>query len=89
MTLEEKRKNRVKITAECFTPPDLVCEMLDKLLQELWDDPTKSFLDNSAGNGNFLVQILERKLKQGHKPLQALSTIFGIELLPDNVEEMK
>ena len=89
MTLDEKRKNRVKITAECFTPESLVNEMLNKLPSEIWDDPTKSFLDNSAGNGNFLVQILERKLKQGHKPLQALSTIFGIELLPDNVEEMK
>jgi len=87
--LEHRRQQRKKGTAEEFTPPELVNEMLDKLPPEVWIDPTKSFLDNSAGNGNFLVQILERKLKQGHKPLQALSTIFGIELLPDNVEEMK
>jgi len=89
MTLEEKRKNRVKITAECFTPFELVNEMLNKLPSEVWTDPTKTFIDNSAGNGNFLVVILARKLALGHDPLQALSTIYGVELMPDNVEEMK
>ena len=52
-------------------------------------DQSKTFLDNSAGNGNFLVAILRRKLSAGHPPLQALSTIYGVELMPDNVEEMK
>ena len=87
--LEHKRKSRRKETAEDFTPDPLVQEMLDKLPQEVWLDPTKTFLDNSAGNGNFLVAILRRKLAVGHSPLQALSTIYGVELMPDNVEEMK
>ena len=87
--LEKKRKERRKKTAEDFTPDPLVQEMLDKLPQEVWTDPSKTFLDNSAGNGNFLVAILRRKLAAGHPPLQALSTIYGVELMPDNVEEMK
>ena len=87
--LEKKRKERRKKTAEDFTPDPLVQEMLDKLPQEVWTDPSKTFLDNSAGNGNFLVAILRRKLAAGHFPLQAISTIYGVELMPDNVEEMK
>lgn len=87
--LEHKRKARRKITAEDFTPPALVSEMLDKLPPEVWSDSTKTFLDNSAGNGNFLIEVLRRKLALNHPPLQALSTIYGVELMADNVEEMK
>ena len=87
--LEHKRKNRVKETAECFTPQPLVDEMLDKLPPEVFSDPFKTFLDNSAGNGNFLVRVLARKLEASHDPLQALSTIYGVELMADNVEEMR
>ena len=87
--LHRKRQERKKETAEDFTPGPLVNEMLDKLPEEVWHDTTKTFLDNSAGNGNFLLVVLERKLQYGHEPLQALSTIYGVELMPDNVEEMK
>lgn len=87
--LEHKRKSRRKVTAEDFTPPALVSEMLDKLPPEVWSDSTKTFLDNSAGNGNFLIEVLRRKLALNHPPLQALSTIYGVELMADNVEEMK
>lgn len=86
--LEHKRKARRKETAEDFTPIPLVDEMLDKLPSEVWS-PKKTFIDNSAGNGNFLVRVLARKLSHNHPPLQALSTIYGVEFMPDNVEEMK
>ena len=87
--LQQKRKSRRQLTAEDFTPDSLVNEMLGKLPQDVWDDPEKTFLDNSAGNGNFLVVVLELKLAHGHDPLQALSTTYGVELMEDNVEEMK
>jgi len=87
--LEQVRKARRKETAEDFTPPVLVNEMLDKLPQEVWDNPTKTFCDPAAGNGNFLIEILKRKLAHGHNPIIALSTLFSVELMSDNVEEMK
>ncbi len=87
--LQNKRNKRKKQSAEEFTPDLLVQEMLDKLSQEVWSNPLKTFLDNSAGNGNFLVAILRRKLSLNHDPLVALSTIYGVELMADNVEEMK
>ena len=86
--LQKLRNSRRKITAEDFTPPALVNEMLDKLPAEVWT-PEKTFIDPAAGNGNFLIEVLRRKLALNHPPLQALSTIYGVELMPDNVEEMK
>jgi hypothetical protein len=86
--LEKKRLARRRETAEDFTPEWLINQMLDKLPEEVWA-PEKIFLDNSAGNGNMLICVLVRKLSHGHDPLQALSTIYGVELMSDNVEEMK
>ena len=63
--------------------------MLDKLPFLCFTDPSKTFCDPAAGNGNFLVVVLQRKLANNHPPLQALSTIYGVELMGDNVEEMK
>jgi hypothetical protein len=86
--LEHKRKYRKKITGEDFTSQELVCEMLDRLPEDVWL-PEKLFIDPAAGNGNFLIEILKRKLDKGHNPLIALSTVFGVELQSDNVDEMK
>lgn len=85
---EEKRQKRRKQTAEVFTPLHLVDEMLDKLPSESWEED-KTFLDNSAGNGNFLVEVYRYKVEKGHDPTKALSTIYGVELMSDNVAEMK
>lgn len=87
--LEYKRQQRKHQTAEEFTPPALVNEMLDKLPKEVWEDSTKTFIDPAAGEGAFLIEILKRKLDLNHPPLQAISTLFAVELMQDNTEEMK
>jgi len=86
--LNERRKNRRKFYGEDFTPLELVNEMLSKLPNEVWE-PEKLWIDPAGGNGNFVVEVLKRKLEKGHEPLQALLTIFSIEILQDNVDEMK
>jgi len=80
-----RSKVRVKELGEVFTPAALVSEMLDKLPADCWL-PEKTWLEPSCGTGNFLVQILERKLKAGHPPLQALSTIYGVDIMEDNIQ---
>ena len=53
----ERDKLRIKKTAEVFTPTKFVQEMLDRLNGYdpiLFTDPTKTFLDNSCGDGQFL-----------------------------------
>lgn len=89
----DRDKLRIKQTAEVFTPPFLVIEMLDKLEKEnpeLFSDPTKTFIDNSCGDGEFLGEVVIRKLeKSGCSLEEALSTTYGVDLMEDNIEECK
>lgn len=85
---------RVKATGEVFTPTPLVQEVLDNLDPILFTDPNKTFIDPSCGDGQFLSELLIRKLEavcvdgvvSEQQFEQALSTIYGIELMPDNVD---
>jgi len=85
----ERDRNRVKATGEVFTPTPLVQEMLDQLPQELFSNPTKTFLDPSCGDGQFLGEVLIRKIEHGSTFEQALSTVYGVDLMQDNVEECR
>jgi hypothetical protein len=81
----EREKLRVKETAEVFTPTPLVQEILDQLPQEVFACPEKTFLDNSCGDGQFLGEVVIRKMENGSTLEQALSTTYGVDLMPDNV----
>lgn len=84
MTKISRSKERVKQTGEVFTPLPLVDEILQKLPQDLFKDPTKTYLDNSCGDGNFLVRVVAFKIFYGSTPKQALSTTYGVEFMSDN-----
>ena len=104
LVLEEslvKSRERVKSYGEVFTPRHMVDRMLDLVANEL-EGPgfvDKTFLEPSAGEGNFLVAILQRKLAAVEKAFEpnlwpqeslfALASIYGIELLEDNHQEAK
>lgn len=81
----EREKTRVKATGEVFTPTPLVQEVLDKIPQSQFTDPAKTFLDPSCGDGQFLSEVLIRKMENGSTFEQALSTIYGVDLMEDNV----
>jgi len=95
-----KSKQRVADHGEVFTPPWLVETMLDLVKGET-ERIDSRFLEPACGSGNFLVQILRRKLaaveltygksdfERGHYALLALMCIYGIELLPDNIAECR
>ena len=91
MATTEKRLARKKQTAEDFTPEWLVNQMLDKLQKygkESWK-PNKTFLDPACGNGNMLVCVLQRKISLGHDPTKALTTIYGTDIMDDNIKECR
>lgn len=85
---------------EVFTPPALVEQMLDLVSDESARIDSR-FLEPACGSGNFLVPVLRRKLatvdehygrsefERRHHALLALMSIYGIELLSDNVEECR
>jgi len=90
-------KQRIKDHGEVFTPDFIVNDMLDLVKQET-ERIESRFLEPACGNGNFLAPILEGKLevvKRKYKSSQtefermallAVSSIYGVELLKDNVE---
>jgi type I restriction-modification system DNA methylase subunit len=82
----ERDKLRVKATGEVFTPTPLVQEILDKLDPELFKDPTKTFIDPACGDGQFLGEVLIRKVDNCIDFEQALATIYGVDLMQDNVD---
>ena len=82
----DREKTRVKATGEVFTPTDLVQEVLDQLPQDQFTDTSKTFLDPSCGDGQFLGEVLIRKMENGSTFEQALSTVYGVDLMQDNVE---
>ena len=77
---------RTKATQEVFTPTDLVQSILDEFPADMFQDPSKTFLDNSCGDGQFLSEVLIRKLENGIPFEQALQTIYGVDLMQDNVD---
>lgn len=95
-----KSKQRVADHGEVFTPPWMVEAMLD-LVKEETERIDSRFLEPACGSGNFLVQVLRRKLaaverkysrsdfERRHFALYALMCIYGIELLADNITECR
>ena len=88
-------RERVKKYGEVFTPEWVVKMMCDQLEESSGEDPfsaEKTILEPSCGTGNFLVEILSRKLARcsaDGECLTALKSIYGIDILPDNVAEAK
>jgi len=82
----DRDRNRVKATGEVFTPTPLVQEILDQLPIEQFKNTDKTFLDPSCGDGQFLSEVLIRKMENGSTFEQALSTIYGVDLMQDNVD---
>jgi type I restriction-modification system DNA methylase subunit len=82
----ERDAVRIKATGEVFTPTPLVQEVLDHLEPVVFQDPQKTFLDPTCGDGQFLSEVLIRKLENGIDFETALSTIYGVEFMPDNAE---
>jgi hypothetical protein len=95
-----KSKRRVEDHGEVFTPNWMVDDMLN-LVKDESERIDSRFLESACGSGNFLKVVLGRKLdtvkakysksdfENRHYALLSLMSIYGIELLEDNVKECK
>ncbi len=95
-----KSKSRVAQFGEVLTPPEIVNAMLDLVKQET-ERIDSRFLEPACGTGNFLTEILRRKLRvveERYRRSQleyeryavlAVSSIYGIDILEDNVQECR
>jgi type I restriction-modification system DNA methylase subunit len=95
-----KSKQRVADHGKVFTPEWMVEAMLN-LVKDETERIDPRFLEPACGSGNFILQILRRKLaaveikyaksdfERRHYALLALMCLYGIELLPDNIVECR
>jgi hypothetical protein len=81
----ERDKIRKLHSSEYFTPFEKVNERLDSYNISVWQDLESQFLDPTCGDGQFLGEVLIRKIKNGIDFESALSTIYGVDLMQDNV----
>jgi type I restriction-modification system DNA methylase subunit len=86
---KQRGRKRIKQTAEIFTPLDLCLNMVKLIPEEKLQDPDAKFLDNSCGDGNFVVTLL-KVLSKYHDPEHVLNEmIYGVDLMPDNIATVK
>lgn len=102
-----KSKERVKGFGEVYTPAKIVSEMLD-CVDEAYEKSdnekitiSTTFLEPACGDGNFIVQILARKLEMARKEsagdadkyneliAESVMSIYGVDIQCDNVTETR
>ena len=87
-----KSKERVRDHGEVFTPAHIVKDMCDLIPSDIWENIDTKFLEPCCGNGNILAEIARRKFERcdnADEGLTALRSIYGIDILPDNVLESR
>ena len=84
-----RRKNSDINSNEFFTPYSIIKVMCDKISEEDWSDPEKTFCEPCAGNYQFVVYILWKRLMYNIDWRAALKTLYSVELMEDNVKEGK
>lgn len=93
-------KKRVTDHGEVFTSEREVNAMLDLVKQETQRIDSR-FLEPACGTGNFLIEILRRKLEVVEKKYRknqteferyaviAISSVYGVDILQDNVQKCR
>jgi hypothetical protein len=102
-SVQVKCKTRVRDLAEVYTNEREVNAMLDLIPINNPDEIISyKYLEPACGNGNFLIEILRRKLNRVAEKyndsklttfefyiIRSLTTIYGIDICPQNVDEAK
>ena len=100
MENQVKSKERVAEFGEVYTSQREVNAMLDLVKQET-ERPDSRFLEPACGDGNFLIEVLNRKLEvlvKTHKKNQyefeknsviVLGSIYGVDILADNAQSAR
>ena len=95
-----KSKERVRTRGEVFTAAREVNAMLD-LVKDETENIDATFLEPACGTGNFLDEVLRRKLAVCQKrygksaadyekfSFLACTTLYGVDIMADNVERCR
>lgn len=100
MAAQVKSRERVQDVGEVFTNEREVNAMLDMVKSETGRIDSR-FLEPACGNGNFLAEVLRRKLavvasRYRKSPTEymryafvAVSSVYGVDIMADNVAECR
>ncbi len=80
--------DRIKDTGEVFTPPELCAQMVSEIPLETLKNPASTFLDNSAGCGNFLMALRDELVKYHSLNHVVNNMIYAVEYMEDNHKEL-
>ncbi len=95
-----KSKERVAERGEVFTAEREVKAMCDLVAMQC-DNVDSTFLEPACGDGNFLAEILDRKLSRVKKDaktdtiqwewlsIRAVASLYGVDIMQDNAEECR
>lgn len=84
----ERSNERIDQTGEVFTPMELCVEMVSEIPESILQNDKSTFLDNSAGSGNFLLALQTELLKYHSLSHINDNMLYAVELMPDNHAEM-
>jgi len=89
MTNLTKSKERISEHGEVYTPTYIVQEMISLVSNRDWGDPSLICLEPTCGNGQFIEPLIKKKMEAGLSPEDACNTVFGLDILSDNVNECR
>ena len=84
----ERSDERIDQTGEVFTPSELCASMVSEIPESILKNSKSTFLDNSAGSGNFLLALQTELLKYHELSHINDNMLYGVELMEDNHAEM-
>ena len=80
--------DRIDQTGEVFTPAELCAAMVSEIPEDVLKNPNSTFIDNSAGSGNFILALQAELLKYHELSHINDNMIYGVELMEDNHREI-
>lgn len=80
--------DRIDATGEVFTPVELCQQMVSEIPLETLQNPESTFLDNSAGCGNFLMALRDELAKYHTLDHVVNNMIYAVEFMEDNHKEL-
>ena len=84
----ERSDDRIDATGEVFTPIELCRVMVSEIPESVLKNPNSTFLDNSAGSGNFLVALRDELVKYHDVQHVLDNMLYCVELMEDNHAEL-
>ena len=79
---------RINQTGEVFTPVELCAQMVSEIPESVLKNKNSTFLDNSAGSGNFLLALQTELLKYHELSHINDNMLYAVEFMEDNHKEL-